>query len=193
MKKLALLFTTLLLANCSSAPPSNINEEGAVESWWKKVYDRATPLENSDSLAGAKIPVLKSSLAASWGKPKIEVSPAGSYRLTYAHPSKPFTRLLVYGYVNPLPALATPPDASGEDMVNGELTAINVPQKWRNAAVKGKNVRWFQESLPSGADRAYFSTEGFTLTGPDGRKGHYRIATEGAEADFRDRLGTLGW
>lgn len=192
MKTLPLLLTTLLLANCSSTPSAG-NEEAPVESWQGKVNDRATALQNAASLDGVKIPVLKSSLSASWGKPSIEVSPRGSYRLMYADPTQPFTRLLIYGYVKPLPAINTPPDASGEDMINGELTGINVPQQWRNATVKGKNVRWFQESLPSGADGAYFSTEGFSLTGPDGRKGYYRIVTEGAEGKFRARLGTLGW
>ena len=192
MKKLSLLFTTLLLANCSSTPPVG-NKEDPVESWQEKISERATALKNSESLAGIKIPILKSLLAANWGKPSIEVSSRGSYRLMYADPTKPFTRLLIYGYVKPLPAINTPPDASGEDMINSELTGINVPQKWRNGTVKGKNVRWFQESLPSGADGAYFSTEGFTLTGSDGRKGYYRIVTEGAEGNFRARLGTLGW
>ena len=143
MKSLSLIFVALLLANCSSAPSSADSSSSSNGSWLEKVYNRATPLQNTTSVDGAKIPVLKSSLASSWGNPQIEVSPGGDYRLSYAHPSKPFNRLLVYGYVKPLPALTTPPDASGEDMINGELTGINVPQAWRNATVKGKNVRWF--------------------------------------------------
>ena len=192
MKKLSLLFTTLLLVNCSSAPPVN-NGEDPVESWRENVNGRAIALKNVDSLAGVKIPVLKSSMSDNWGQPSIEVSSRGSYRLTYAPPTKPSTRLLIYGYVKPLPTINTPPDASGGEIINSEPTGINAPQKWRNATVKGKNVRWFQESLPSGAHGAYFSTEGFTLSGPDRRKGYYRIVTEGAEGNFRARLGTLGW
>jgi hypothetical protein len=192
MEKLSLIFTTLLLINCSSAPPVD-NREDPVKSWRENVSGRAMALEKVDSLAGVKIPVLKSSMSANWGQPSIGVSSRGSYRLMYTPPTKPFTRLFIYGYVKPLPTINTPPDASGRETINSELTGINVPQKWRNATVKGKNVRWFQESLPSGAHGAYFSTEGFTLSGPDGRKGYYRIVTEGAEGNFRARLGTLGW
>lgn len=191
MKKLLVIFTALLLVNCNTAPPVDSGEE-PVEFWREQVGDRALGLENADSLGGVKIPVLKSSMFAKWGKPSIEVSSRGSYRLMYADPTKPFTRLLIYGYVKPLPAIKTPPDASGGEKINSGLTT-NVAQKWRNATVKGKNVRWFQESLSSAAHGAYFSTEGFTLSGPDRRMGYYRIVTEGAEGNFRARLRTLGW
>ena len=192
MKKLSLIFIIPLLVNCSMAPPVD-NGQDPVESWREELSDRALALKNVDSLAGVKIPVLKSSMSANWGKPSIEVSPRGGYRLVYADPTKPFTRLLIYGYVKPLPTINTPPDASGGEIINKEPTGPNVAQKWRNATVKGKNVRWFQESLPSGAHGAYFSTEGFTLSGPDRRKGYYRIVTEDAEDNFRARLRTLGW
>ena len=192
MKKLLVIFTALLLVNCNTAPPFDSGEE-PVESWREQVSNRATELENADSLAGIKIPVLKSSMFAEWGKPSIEVSSRGGYRLMYADPTTPFTRLIIYGYVEPLPTINTPPDAFGGEKINSEVTTINVPQKWRNATVKGKNVRWFQESLSSGAHGAYFSTEGFTLSGPDRRMGYYRIVTEGAEGNFRARLRTLGW
>lgn len=191
MKKLLVIFTALVLVNCNTAPPVDSGEE-PVESWREQVSDRALELENADSLAGVKIPILKSSMFAKWGKPSIEVSSRGGYRLMYADPTKPFTCLLIYGYVKPLPAIKTPPDAPGGEKINSGSTT-NVAQKWRNATVKGKNVRWFQESLSSAAHGAYFSTEGFPLSGPDRRMGYYRIVTEGAEGNFRARLRTLGW
>ena len=192
MKKTLVISTALLLVNCNTAPPVN-NGEKSVKSWREQVSDRTLKLENADSLAGVKIPALKSSMSAKWGKPSIEVSSLGGYRLVYANPTQPFARLFIYGYVKPLPTINTPPDASGREKINSGPTGIAVPQKWRNATVKGKNVRWFQESLSSAAHGAYFSTEGFTLSGPDRRTGYYRIVIEGAEEDFRARLRTLGW
>ena len=192
VQRLLVMVTALLLVNCNTAPPVDNGEE-AVESWREQLSERALDLKNADSLAGVKIPVLKSSMFAKWGKPSIEVSSSGGYRLMYGDPTKPFNRLIIYGYVKPPPTINSPPDASGREKINSGLTGMSVPQKWRYATVKGKNVRWFQESLPSIAHGAYFSTEGFTLSGPDRRVGYYRIVTEGAERNFRARLRTLGW
>ena len=192
MKKTVVIFSALLLVNCNTAPPIKYGEE-PVKSWREQVSERALELEIANSLTGVKIPVLKSSMFAKWGKPSIEVSSLGGYRLIYANPAKPFTRLFIYGYVKPLPTINTPHDACGREKINSGPTGLNVPQKWRNATVKGKNVRWFQESLSSAAHGAYFSTESFSLSGPDRRTGYYRIVIEGAEENFRARLRTLGW
>jgi len=184
MKKTIALLFPLLLAHCA----------GSNSDWLDRVYQRASSLKQADSLNDIEKPALISaSLEASWGKPKIEISPKGDYRLIYADPTKPFNRLLIYRYHKPLSPLTSPPDASGEKMIKGELTGVDIPQKWRHGKVLNQPVRWFQESLSSGTDGAYFSTEGFSLKDSNGETSHYRIVIEGSEKDMTKRLISLSW
>lgn len=78
-------------------------------------------------------------------------------------------------------------------MVDGELGSIEVTQNWRTTSILGKPVRWYQEASGGGADGAYYETEGFALTDPNGKTGYYRMVietiTNAAPARFRD----LGW
>jgi hypothetical protein len=175
----------LLLANCTNHPAS---------SWHEAIQKRNSGLVRAADLSGVSIPIVASTLEESWGKPAIEVSTEGAYRLTYANPAKPFDRLMIHGFPKPLPpAPANPPDISGQDMINGELTATHTPQVWKTSSVKGNPIRWYQESEGGGADGAYFATEGIMLKSIDFRTGYYRFVMEGDGNPFPSRLGTIYW
>lgn len=148
-------------------------------------------LRSAANTASVTIPVLESkAFESKWGKPKVEVNSAGGYRLSYSDPSTPFNRLVIYGSTSALPALSSPPKASVDEMVNGELGVVKRAQSWRTIMVAGKTVRYFQESGPGGADGAYYSTEGFSLTDPNGKTGYYRLVVEAGtdEAPVRQRF-----
>lgn len=148
--------------------------------WQRAVTESYQNLRPAATTAAASVPVLQSkAFESKWGKPKVEVNGAGGYRLSYSDPGGPFNRLVIYGSAKPWPALSAPPKASFSEMVNGELGEVKRAQSWRTVVVAGKTVRFFQESGPGGADGAYYSTEGFSLVGPDGRTGHYRLVVEG--------------
>ena len=141
--------------------------------------DRNRVLKPGGDLLGVTVPVLRArGLEQVWGAPKIQRDGEGGYCLTYADPKQPFSRLMIHGMAEPLPRLSSPPEVAGEAMRNNTLAGYKREQKWRTAVVAGEKVRWFQESAGGGADGAYFSTEGFPLKGPDGRKGHYRLVAE---------------
>jgi hypothetical protein len=148
-------------------------------------------LRSVANTSSVKIPVLQSkAFESKWGKPKVELNGTGGYRLSYSNPSTPFDRLVIYGSSTAFPALSSPPKASFDEMVNGELGVVKRAQSWRTVMVAGKKVRYFQESGPGGADGAYYSTEGFSVTGPDGKTGYYRMVVEAGndEAPVRQRF-----
>lgn len=148
-------------------------------------------LQTAANTSSVTIPVLQSKLfEAKWGKPKIEVNNSGEYQLSYSDPKRPFNRLVIYGSSSALPALSSPPKAVFDEMVNGELAAVSREQSWRTVVIAGKTVRFFLESGPGGADGAYYSTEGFSLTDPNGKTGYYRLVVEAGtdEAPVRQRF-----
>ena len=155
---------------------------GRIDKWEKANSDRYGMLKPGSDLLGVTVPVLRSrGLEQVWGAPKIQRDGEGGYCLTYADPKKPFTRLMIHGMAEPLPKLSSPPKLGGEKMRNNTLTGYEHEQQWRTVSVQEQKVRWYQESASGGADGAYFSTEGFTLKGPDGRKGHYRLVAENGD------------
>lgn len=163
---------------------------GRIEKWQEATSARYRVLKPGGDLLGVTVPVLRArGLEQVWGEPKIQRDGEGGYCLTYADPRKPFTRLMIHGMAEPLPKLSSPPKLAGEDMRNNTLAGYEREQEWRTATIAEEEVRWFQESASGGADGAHFSTEGFTLKAPDGRKGHYRLVAEngdeGAEAVAR--------
>lgn len=163
---------------------------GRTEKWENATSARQGMLRPGSDLLGVTVPVLRSrGLEQVWGAPKIQRDGEGGYCLTYADPKRPFARLMIHGMAEPLPKLSTPPKLGGEEMHNNTLTGFEREQEWRTVTVVEEKVRWYQESAADGADGAYFSTEGFTLKAPDGRKGHYRLVAEnggdGAEAVAR--------
>ncbi len=169
-KPLGLISLLLTLGGCAGS---------GTDAWDKATGDRSGTLEDAPDLNGATVPVLRAKgLEQVWGEPKIKSDGQGGYLLTYADPKKPFTRLMIHGMIKPLPKLSKPPLMGGEEMVRDTLTGYRRPQEWRKLSILGEQVRWFQESASSGADGAYFSTEGFTLKAPDGRKGYYRLQAE---------------
>ena len=157
---------------------------GRIEKWELATGERNRSLRTAGDLLGVTVPVLRApGLERVWGAPKIERDGRGGYCLTYADPKRPFTRLMIHGMAEPLPKLSSPPLLAGEEMRNNTLAGYQREQEWRTVSVLGDKVRWFQESAGGGADGAYFSTEGFSLKAPDGRKGHYRlVAEQGSEA-----------
>ena len=160
----------LALAGCGN---------GRIEKWENANSARYDRLKPGSDLLGVTVPVLRArGLEQVWGPPKIQRDGDGGYCLTYADPKQPFTRLMIHGMAEPLPSLSSPPKLGGEEMRNNTLTGYEREQEWRTVTIQEEKVRWFQESASGGADGAYFSTEGFTLKAPDGRKGHYRLVAE---------------
>ncbi len=161
----------LSLAGCGSG--------GGTQAWGNATSARYSALRDSPTLLGVTVPVLRShGLERVWGAPQIKVDGSGGYTLSYKDPKQPFTRLEIHGLTSPMPKLSSPPPFSGEEMVNDELTGFTRPQNWRELVIAGQKVRWFQEMAGGGADGDYYHTEGFTLTAPDGRTGHYFLVAE---------------
>lgn len=188
-KPVGLLSLLLALAGCGGG--------SRTDAWEKATGDRSGTLEDSPDLLGVTVPVLRAKgLEQVWGAPKIKRDGQGGYLLTYADPKQPFTRLMIHGMAQPLPKLSKPPLLGGEHMVRDTLTGYQKEQEWRQVSILGEEVRWFQESASGGADGAYFSTEGFTLKAPDGRKGHYRLVAEhgdNATADVARWFGSVAF
>ena len=160
---------------------------GGAEAWQKATSDRYSSLQGARDLLGVTVPVLRShGLERVWGAPKIQRDGSGGYVLTYADPNRPFTKLMIHGMAEPLPKLSAPPLKGGERMVNDTLSGYEEKQEWRKVTILGEDVRWFQESASSGADGAYFSTEGFSLKAADGRKGYYRLVAEHCDTATAD-------
>jgi len=160
---------------------------GRLEAWEKATGTRNQSLQGASDLLGVTVPVLRShGLERVWGAPKIQRDGKGGYLLTYADPKRPFTRLMIHGMTEGLPKLSSPPLVGGERMVNDTLSGREEKQEWRKVSVLGEDVRWFKESASSGADGAYFSTEGFSRKGPDGRKGYYRLVAEHGDTAAAD-------
>lgn len=176
---------------CSLLSCSNSSSPGE-KAWSDFNSNFYNGLESTDSLAGAKIPILRSpAYEARWGSPKISVSPVGNYELSYANPDQPFDRLVIYGSVAPYPELTKAPEVSSEIMVNDELTGVTNPQNFRTVSIQGQPVKWFQETTSGGADGAYYSTEGFALKDVFGNTGYYRMVVEagnGADAEVHRRF-----
>ena len=155
---------------------------GRLDKWENANKARYDMLKPGSDLLGVTVPVLRArGLEQVWGAPKIQRDGEGGYCLTYADPKKPFTRLMIHGMAEPLPKLSSPPKLAGEEERNNTLTGYERDQPWRTVTVQEQKVRWYQESAGGGADGAYFSTEGFTLKAPDGRKGHYRLVAENGD------------
>lgn len=170
----------ILLSSCSTSTNPSPTNSGA--DWHDFVGSTYNGLSSSSSLGPTSIPVLGSpSYEANWGKPKVRKSAAGIYELNYANPNQPFDRLVIFGSPKPFPALKSPPFFSKDEMVNGELTAVDYPQSFRTTTIAGKSVRWFQESSSGGADGAYYSTVGFSVTDSSGKTGYYRLVVEGGD------------
>ena len=143
----------------------------------------SSPSAGDVSALGIKaIPVLASpTYEKKWGKPKVRVSSSGTYEFTYANPAQPFDRLSIFGAPKPFPALLSAPNFSKDEMINDELTGVNYRQSFRTVTVNGTPVRWFKESGSGGADGAYYSTTGFSVTDSSGKTGHYRLVVEGGD------------
>jgi hypothetical protein len=187
-KPLGLTSFILALTGCGGG--------GRIEAWERATGERSGMLQESPDLLGVTVPVLRAKgLEQVWGAPKIKRDGEGGYMLIYADPKKPSARLMIHGMAKPLPKLSDPPKFGGK-MVRDTLTGYQQEQEWRQVLILGEEVRWFQESASSGADGAYFSTEGFTLRAPDGRKGHYRLVAEhggDAAADVARWFGSVSF
>lgn len=152
---------------------------GRIEAWEKATEDRNQALQGGSDLLGVTVPVLRShGLERVWGAPQIKRDGEGGYLLTYTDPARRSSRLMIHGMAEPLPKLSSPPPLSGGRIANNTITAEDKEQKWREAGILGQEVRWFQEAPAGRAGIATFSTEGFSLKAPDGRKGHFRLVAE---------------
>jgi len=189
MKYITIL-CALAVAACG---PGGSGTSGA---WDAAVQNSYQGMSSVANVSSARVPILKSkTFESKWGKPKAELGASGDYRLSYSDPSTPFNRLVIYGSTKRWPALSSPPKMSSDEMVNGELTAVLSSQSWRTVVVAGKTVRYFKESSSGGADGAYYSTEGFTMTGPGGKTGYYRLVVEAGddESAVRRRFASVGF
>ncbi|MEK7949277.1 hypothetical protein [Luteolibacter soli] len=155
---------------------------GRLEKWENITSAHDGTLKPGSDLLGVTVPVLRArGLEQVWGAPKIQRDGEGGYCLTYADPGKSSSRLMIYGMADPLPKLSSPPKLGGEQMHNNTLTGYEHEQQWRTVTIAEEKVRWFQQPAHSRSDGASFSTEGFTLKGPDGNKGHYRLVAESGD------------
>ncbi|MBK1834418.1 hypothetical protein [Roseibacillus ishigakijimensis] len=181
-----IVFSLLTLLSCSPSRES---------SSWKQTNEALMQnLRETDSLAAIRIPILRSpTLEKNWGPPTIETSPQGTYRLSYQHPEESFERLVIYGSPLPFPVLSSAPDEERDHLVDGELGIVTIPQSWRSTNIMDREIRWFTETTGGGADGDYFSTEGFPLTAPDGRTGHYRLVVESITDQAAPRFAQVGW
>jgi len=156
---------------------------GRIAKWEEVTREGDRALRAGGDLLGVTVPVLRApGLERVWGAPRVERDGEGGYRLTYVDPKRPFAQLMIRGVAEPLPELSSPPPVSGAEMRNNTLAGYQREQEWREVLVLGETVRWFQESAGSGADGAYFSTEGFSVKAADGRRGCYRLVAEHGEA-----------
>ena len=170
----AALVAGFLIPSCSSSDSGT-----AWHDFTSKTYEGLT---EASTLGETAIPALTSpQYQKMWGQPKVRKSRSGVYELNYANPAQPFDRLAIYGSPKPFPALVQAPFYSKDEEVNGELTAIDHTQSFRTTTINGQPVRWFKESGSGGADGAYYSTTGFSLTDSSGRTGHYRLVVEGGD------------
>ncbi|GHC44461.1 hypothetical protein [Roseibacillus persicicus] len=176
----------------SNLPQSSVS---VIDPSWEKANEIVmSSLNEGGSLAALSIPVLRApSLESSWGKPSVETSPQGFYRLTYEDPNRPFERLLIYGSPKPFPRPIAPPKILSEEMVNGGLGTVEKTQRWQSTTVLGQTVPWYIESTGGGADGEYFSTVGIRLTGPDDRVGYYRLVIETITGQAPARFSKVGW
>jgi hypothetical protein len=95
--------------------------------------------------------------------------------------AQPFDRLAIYGSPKPFPVLSKAPPFAKDEEVNGELTAVDYDQEFRTTTINGQPVRWFKECGSGGADGAYYSTTGFSVTDDFGKTGYYRLVVEGGD------------
>lgn len=163
---------TFLLALCGCGT-------SRIEQWDAATRTRQLSLKPGKDLLGVTVPVLRSrGLEQVWGPPEIRRDASGGYSFTYIDPRQPASRLIIHGMTEPLPRLGSPPKLAGEEMPNNTLSGFERDQSWRTATIAGEKVRWFQESPPAATSGAGFSSEGFSLKTPDGRKGYYRLTAE---------------
>lgn len=201
MKQLLFLALPVALLSCGPVTPrttlSNLPESSntVIDPSWEKAKSKVmSNLETASSLGGLQVPILRSaSLESSWGAPYQEVSPEGYYRLSYKDPNRPFERLVIYGSPRPFPSLISPPKMSVDTLVDGELGTIEKTQKWQYAIVLGRTLRWYQEYSGGGADGAYYETEGFSATAPNGKTGYYYLAVESVTKAAPARFSEVAW
>lgn len=126
-------------------------------------------------VAQSTIPVLRSSyLEENWGKPTVGRLEDGGWRLTYRQGTT-LNFVSIYSMTSGSPAPATPPtweEASGDPF--GPAAPIH-SQKWRNATIVGKKVKWYKSDDGGGADFPSYKTVDFSAASPKGGRGHYRI------------------
>jgi len=150
---------------------------------------------DSQDITLAKVPVLRSTLEGSWGRPRVSVNADGSYRLTYRQGTT-LNFVFVDGLVNPPPVPATPPQWSEESFneKKGEPELIYHSQNWRQTQIMGKSVRWYQNDGGSGADFPAYRTVPFQLTAPDGRTATYRVEVCSTSAEQAGKwIRQVGW
>ncbi len=196
------LITHLFALSILFTPVSGFTDEAPAtpEKWFELRNRLFSEGEEKDSLEGITIPRLTSpSLAQNWGTPAIHVLKDGSYSLRYDNPDpdSPFETLIILGFAPPMAALASVPDQSFDEEVNGELASVERPQSWKSVKVSiagdttGKRkLQYFREYAGGGADGPRDSTDTFTLTS-NGKTGHYIVIVDTITNATKKRLKTL--
>lgn len=182
MRFLPILAITCLAVSC--APPSSRTPES-----------RALQ-ETGGYLSQVKMPVIRSSyFEKNWGQPDVTTFEDGGYRLRYRQGTT-LNYVFIQGLAKADPVPATPPDWTEEvwDDRKGTLSLAYHKQPWRETTILGTRVKWYQNDSGGGADFPCYKTVDFTLTGPDGRTGAYRISvcTTNAE-EATDWITRVNW
>lgn len=197
----AVLLATI--AVCFITLSGFVDESGATPEVWEEFRNKLFSIgEKTETLEGIEIPRLVSAtLANEWGPPEMRVAKNGSYELRYHNPDPdyPFEIVTILGFAAPMPGLNSIPGEGHDELVNGELTTVKHPQKWKFVTVlidqktgaKGKlKLRYFREHAGGGADGPRDSTDTFPIT-KNGKTGRYIIIVDTITSATKKRLKTL--
>jgi hypothetical protein len=175
------LSAAFTLCQCATTPTTTAPGAPAAQNLTMPGIDigRINQLDGG-SEGNISVPLLRApDLEKRWGKPRLTVDSDGSYSLNYSNPKRGFQHLIIYGSPRQFaPAGPLPPDYLDLKFVPGASAPTTGPvsQNWQTTTLFGRTIRYCITSPDSGADVAEFTTETFTLTGPDGRTASYCLS-----------------
>jgi hypothetical protein len=171
------------------------------EKWKDFVSKLQDSMEPVDELGELSVPLLQPAKPVSkWENARLHRSKNGGYWIIYSNPDpkRPFERVIIVASPEPIPALASVPDESVEEVVNGDLGVVKKPQSGKTLAVKWKTpggpvsqtIHYFRRDSGGGADGPLDSTDAFSLT-VGGKTGYYVVSVESITGQTEKRIKSL--